>query len=329
MYEKGQFPELAVEDCNKILDVYDPTHAKARQRKLRILESPGMKDYYQALVEVCALQLLYLQQNRDQFRMGIQPSTPPPVPQSKIEELVQKLIPERLDEYAERNDEEQKKNPRLPSDYTLLQLLKSYTGYNAWMAKAAQDGSVTTLKGQLEKLDAKSTDPTVIADRASLYMKIGRRHVYDGDYGLARVAILEGYKLVDGQSNVQDVMKDDDYARLLEWTGMVKHWTYDLDSAEACYRECAELEPMNVSFEIVSCFCLFVFSMLVSSWYDIPWRYQQNQISHIFVSFLTVFVLLRLLNCFAGGNYGQTGWSRHGRYKAQGSIGIIRPSFDD
>ena len=33
MYEKGNLPELAVEDCNKILEVYDITHSKARQRK--------------------------------------------------------------------------------------------------------------------------------------------------------------------------------------------------------------------------------------------------------------------------------------------------------
>lgn len=83
MYEKGSFPELAIEDCNKILEVYDMTHVKARTRKLRILEL-HFQNFYQALVEVCALQLLYMQQNRDQLRMGIQPATPPPVPQSKL-----------------------------------------------------------------------------------------------------------------------------------------------------------------------------------------------------------------------------------------------------
>jgi hypothetical protein len=118
------------------------------------------------------------------------------------------------------------------------------------MAKAAKDGSVSLLQGELAVLDDKSTDPAVVADRASLYMKIGQRHVYDGAFAPARDAILEAYNLVDGKSNVQDVMKDDDYARLLEWTGMVKHWTYDLDGAEACYRRCAELEPLNVSCSV-------------------------------------------------------------------------------
>eukprot|EP00529_Nitzschia_sp_RCC80_P015332 CAMPEP_0113523178 /NCGR_PEP_ID=MMETSP0014_2-20120614/45572_1 /TAXON_ID=2857 /ORGANISM="Nitzschia sp." /LENGTH=682 /DNA_ID=CAMNT_0000421261 /DNA_START=195 /DNA_END=2243 /DNA_ORIENTATION=- /assembly_acc=CAM_ASM_000159 len=250
MYEKGKLPELALEDCNKILDVYDATHQKARLRKLRVLESAEMKDYYAALVEVCALQLLYMQQNRDQLRMGIQPSTPPPVPQSKLEQLVQQLVPERLDEFAAKNDEEQKKNPRLPSDYTLIQLLKSYTGYNAWMAKAAKDGSVSLLKGELELLDATSTDPAAIADRASVYMKIGQRYVYDGDFASARDAILEAYSLIDGKSKVQDVMKDDDCARLFEWAGMVKHWTYDLDNSNACYRRCAEMEPLNAEIMV-------------------------------------------------------------------------------
>ena len=48
-------------------------------------------------------------------------------------------------------------------------------------------------------------------------------------------------------------MNNDDYPRLLEWTGMVKHWTYDLDGAETCYQKCADLEPINVS--IYKCFC--------------------------------------------------------------------------
>jgi hypothetical protein len=259
MYEKGNLPELAVEDCNKILEVYDISHSKARQRKLRILENQ-FKDYYQALVECCALQLLYMQQNRDQLRMGLPAATPPPVPQAKLEELVQKLVPEQLDEYYKKVNEAQKTNPLLPSDYTLSQLLKSYTGYNAWMAKAAKDGSVTMLKRDLDALPASSDDDTIVADKASLLMKIGRRHVYDGNYSAARDAILKAYELAKDKPKVQAVMKDDDYARLLEWTGMVKHWTYDLDAADDCYRKCSELEPINVSEDAklsVSLLCLY------------------------------------------------------------------------
>jgi hypothetical protein len=253
MYEKGNFPELAVEDCNKILEVYDMSHSKARQRKLRILESK-FKDYYQALVECCALQLLFMQQHRDQLRMGLPASSPPPVAQSKLEELVQKIIPPMVDEYGTEALAKQLSNPQLPSDYTLAQLLKSYSGYNAWMAKAARDGSVTTLKKLLAQLptESASADPTVIADLASLWMKIGRRHVFDGDYSFAREAILKAYAMVDKKSDVQAVMKDDDYPRLLEWAGMVKHWAYELDESEACYRKCAELEPLNVSQSIVT-----------------------------------------------------------------------------
>lgn len=257
MYEKGNFPELAVEDCNRILDVYDIGHSKARQRKLRILETK-FKDYYQALVECCALQLLYMQQHRDQLRMGLPASSPPPVPQAKLEELVQQLLPGAVDEYyaAAAGSADKRGNPQLPSDYTLGQLLKSFTGYNSWMAKAARDGSVATLKKQLADLPAppakgttagSGVDPTVAADTASLWMRIGRRHVYDGDYALGREAILTAYVTVDGKADVQAVMRDDDYPRLLEWAGMVKHWAYELDEAEACYHRYAELEPLNVS----------------------------------------------------------------------------------
>mmetsp|Transcript_52233 Transcript_52233/g.59185 ORF Transcript_52233/g.59185 Transcript_52233/m.59185 type:complete len:646 (-) Transcript_52233:29-1966(-) len=245
MYEKGDLPELAVEDCNKILEVYDVTHSKARQRKLRILENK-FQDYYQALVECCALQLQYMQQHRDQLRMGLPPSSPPPVQQEKLEELVQKLVPEQVDIYYKKIQQSQKDTPRLPSDYTLSQLLKSYTGYNAWMAIAACDGTVPTLKMQMEKLEIGSgDDPVAIADIASLLMKLGRRHVFDGDYALAREVILKGFEMVKNDEKVQSVMKGDDYARLLEWAGMVKHWAYELDAAIDCYRKCAELEPIN------------------------------------------------------------------------------------
>ncbi|KAL3940777.1 MAG: hypothetical protein SGARI_000844 [Bacillariaceae sp.] len=245
MYEKGNLPELAVEDCNNILETYDIAHGKARQRKLRILETK-YKDYYQALVECCALQLLYMQQHRDQLRMGLPASSPPPIPQTKLEELVQKLIPDQLEEYYTKSRESQKNDPRLPSDYTLGQLLKSYLGYNSWMAKAAKDGPVSKLKKELSGMPDNSTEDTVVADKASVMMRLGRRYAYDGQYALARETFLKAYNMVSGKPKVRAVMKDDDYARLLEWTGMAKHWTYDLSGADACYQMCAELEPINI-----------------------------------------------------------------------------------
>jgi hypothetical protein len=250
MYEKGNLPELAMEDCNTILEVHDISHYKARQRKLRILETK-YHDYYQALVECCALQLLYMQQNRDQLRMGLPASSPPPIPQTKLEELVHKLVPEQLDEYFNKVQKLQMNHPRLPADFTISQLLKSYTGYNSWMAKAAMDGPISKLRKQLESMPKDSTDETLIADQASLLMKMGRRYVYDGMYLLARETILNAYDMVDGKPKVQAVMKDDDYARFLEWTGMVKHWTYDLKGATECYQKCSQLEPNNVSISTI------------------------------------------------------------------------------
>jgi len=245
MYEKANLPELAIEDCNKILEVYDIAHIKARQRKLRILEN-NFHDYYQALVECCALQLHYLQQHKDQLRLGLPPSTPPPVQQKKLEELVQKLVPEQLEEYDKTIVQRMKESPQLPSDYTLSQLLKSYTGYNDWMAKAASDGEASKLRNTVKELQSRSMDDAAIADVASLWMKIGRRHIFDRSYALARQAVLKGYAMVKDDAKIQSIMKGDDYARLLEWTGMVKHWAYELDGAITCYRKCSEIEPNNV-----------------------------------------------------------------------------------
>ncbi len=250
MYEKGSLPELALEDCNKILEVYDKAHVKARTRKLRILES--FQDFYQGLVEVCALQLLYMQQNRDQLRMGIPPATQPPVPQSKLEDLLQKVVPEQLEELA--NKSQSKNKTTLPSDYTLTQLLKSYTGYNAWMAKAARDGSVNKLQKELDALPKEAMpDPATLADRASILLKIGRRSAYDAKFSAARQTFLEAYELVKDKPEMRKLMKDDDYVRLLEWVGMVKHWAYDLNTATAVYQECSEIEPINVSHHAMNC----------------------------------------------------------------------------
>lgn len=245
MYEKGNLPELAIEDCNKILEVYDLGHMKARQRKLRILETKIL-DYYQALVECCALQLQYMHKHKDQLKLGLPPSSPPPVQQDKLEMLVQKLVPEQLEEYDKRIIQKIKKNPMLPSDYTLSQLLISYTGYNEWMAKAAKDGMASEMEKKVENLQSQSmADAASIADIASLWMKIGRRYIFDGKYASAREAILKGYALVENDPTIQAVMKDDDYARLLEWAGMVKHWAYELNEAIQCYKKCSELEPIN------------------------------------------------------------------------------------
>jgi len=180
------------------------------------------------------------------LRLGLPPSAPPPVQQEKLEELVQKLVPEQLEEYDKKIIKKFKENPQLPSDYTISQLLKSYTGYSSWTAKASSDGAVSEMEKELEDLLCKPMeDAAAIADVASLWMKIGRRHILDGDYASAREAVLKGYALVEDDDKVQSVMKDDDYARLLEWAGMVKHWAYELDAGIKCYKKCAELEPLN------------------------------------------------------------------------------------
>lgn len=246
MYEKGDLPELAVEDCNRILEIYDLTHTKARQRKLRIVENK-FQDYYEALVQCCALQLQYMQQHKDQLRLGLPPSAPPPVQQDKLEELVQKLVPEQLEEYDKKIIQKIKENPQLPSDYTLSQLLKSYTGYDEWMSKARSDDKASVMEMRVDQLEMKAGDnPASLADVASLYLKVGRRHIFDGNYENARKALLKGFALVENNETAQQFMKEDDFARLLEWAGMVKHWAYELKAAIKCYKQCAKLEPLNV-----------------------------------------------------------------------------------
>ena len=237
MYEKGNLPELAIEDCLTILDK-DMSHTKARSRKLRVLEAT--KRWEEALVEVCALQLLFMKANRTNIQMNL-PMGPPPVAPSKMEELLGHVLPDQLGRYTKRLKEGKKRD--LPSDYTILQLLRSYSGFNSWMAAAAKDGSVEKLTKALPEAEAK--DVASKAARATTLMKRGRRYVYDRSYEVSTKDFEDAYALVESDEEVQDAMEGDSYARLLEWTGMVRHWHYELQSSLACYQKCADLEPTN------------------------------------------------------------------------------------
>jgi import receptor subunit TOM70 len=237
MYEKGGMPELALEDCVLILDK-EVGHTKARTRKLRILEA--LERWPEALVEVCAVQLLFMQANRTNLRMNL-PVPPPPVPQTKMEEILNEIIPGAEEKYITAMSAT--KSRPLPSSYTILQLLKSYSEYVDWMAVAKEDGPVDKITSEL--VAAVATDTASSAYRATVLTKRGRCYAYDREYALASKDFEEAYALVESSPEVQSAMQANDYARLLEWTGMVRHWHYNLDSAMECYKKCAELEPKN------------------------------------------------------------------------------------
>ena len=181
MYEKSGDNTLALSDCDAILD-RQPTHQKARNRRLRILEA--MDRPAEALVEVCALQLQFMQENRDKIRMGI-PLTPP-VSQNKIEELMGKILPGEIERFlAKVKEESANKDRPLPSEHTILQLMQSFTGYSAWMAQAAKSGSVASLTKDLGKFQGNTVDAK--AERATLLLKRGRRYAYDRKFEVRKI----------------------------------------------------------------------------------------------------------------------------------------------
>ena len=262
MYEKASFPDLALSDCDAVLAL-DPTHAKARTRRLRILES--QQRYSEALVEVCALQLKFMNDNRDKLRLGLPPTGSPPVSQSKIEELVTHIQPEEMkrvqDAMAVKESENDGKRA-LPSRYTIAQLLKSFSGYNKWMGDAAKGGTVQKFTSQSEDLlDIPRKNMVAFADniatKATLLSHRGRRYAFEKDYEKAVQDFDDAFLLVedvDGkdEDNHEDVKKEiinamegDEYARLLEWAGMCKHLRYELKGALECYERCSKLEPEN------------------------------------------------------------------------------------
>mmetsp|Transcript_40555 Transcript_40555/g.59295 ORF Transcript_40555/g.59295 Transcript_40555/m.59295 type:complete len:683 (-) Transcript_40555:343-2391(-) len=244
MYEKASMPDLALHDCDDILS-RDVTHSKARLRRLRILEARN--DYTEALVEVCALQLRFMQENRDKLRMGQQVPNPP-VPQSKIEELMGKLIPDEVEKQLNIMKNQNKEDRKLPSSYTIKQLLKSFTGYNAWMANAARGGPLDKFTSELNELgnDIPNDDLERLAKRTTLLSRRGRRNVYEQKFEDAKNDFEAAYKCLNiNYDAIKDLLEDDEHARLLEWVGMVRHLRYDLDGALTCYERCCDLEPIN------------------------------------------------------------------------------------
>mmetsp|Transcript_27597 Transcript_27597/g.58318 ORF Transcript_27597/g.58318 Transcript_27597/m.58318 type:complete len:679 (+) Transcript_27597:158-2194(+) len=260
MYEKASFPDLALSDCDAVLAL-DPSHSKARTRRLRILES--QKRHSEALVEVCALQLKFMNDNRDKLRLGLPPTGHPPVSQSKIEELVTLIQPEEIKRAQEAMASKTVESRALPSTYTIIQLLKSFSGYNKWMGQAAKGGTLAKFTSQLEDLlDHVPRKSTVAyadnaATKASLLLHRGVRYAFEKDFVKAVKDFDDAYAMVEDTSGSDEAdheemkkaivgaMEKDDYARLLEWAGMCRHLRYELKGALECYERCSELEPEN------------------------------------------------------------------------------------
>ncbi|KAL3801459.1 hypothetical protein ACHAWO_002171 [Cyclotella atomus] len=266
MYEKASLPDLALSDCEVVLS-HDPSHIKARSRKLRILES--LQRYPEALIEVCALQLKYMADNRDKLRLGLPPSQPAPVSQGKIEELVVASLPEEMERVMKLQSEKKRDEVSLPSTYTIVQLLKSFSGYNKWMGEAAKGGMVDVLTLKLEEMeknavgvDGAAIDVERIAQKSILLYQRGRRYAFekkfenavsdfDGAYNNLVSHVGDGSSttsaenLGDKKKEMIKAMGTNEYCRLLEWEGMCRHLRYDLKGALECYQECSELEPEN------------------------------------------------------------------------------------
>jgi len=260
MYEKAKMPDLALHDCDSILEL-DVMHTKARTRKLRILES--LHRYTEALIQVCALQLKFVQDNRDKLRMGI-PVTPP-VQQSKIEELMGHILPGEIETQLERIKgkfgldlgdgqggallEDGSVKRSLPSQHTILQLLQSFTGYNAWMASAAGEGSLGLLTEKLDGLgdgdDEEEKGMMMYVEKVELLLRRGRRFAYHRKFEECSKDFEAAHLILEEQEEVKDLLQGDTYARVLEWVGTCRHLRYDLEGATTCYEACADLEPNN------------------------------------------------------------------------------------
>ena len=196
-----------------------------------------------------------MNENREQLRLGI-PITPP-VPQTKVEELMGKIIVKEVPRYFKEITAMRKADTDtiiLPSTYTIVQLLKSFSGYNSWMATAAREGDIGTLTKNVE--DAGSN-----IEKAKWMMKRGRRYAFEKRFDLACKDFLEAKEYVEKEENGEDAYGEE-YPRLLEWVAMCHHLRYNLDEASKCYEKCSDFEPENVSYFIEMC-SLFSFCQII------------------------------------------------------------------
>ena len=224
MYERAGNTELALADCDTVLDL-DATSHKARTKRSRILENTGKFD--EALAELCAVQLKFMHDNKDKMRMGIDVGQPP-VDQAKMEEVCEKCLPSNLAAANLRKAAFQEKamlerDLNLPTPHTIDMFLESFASYETWVAAAKKD-EVAALSMELarEGIEAK--------ERCDLLFRRGRRMAADKNYKSAyhdfkdAAAAGEGAKMLD----------------VAEWLGIFKHLTYDLPGALKAY--CGVLE---------------------------------------------------------------------------------------
>jgi import receptor subunit TOM70 len=71
------------------------------------------------------------------------------------------------------------------------------------------------------------------------------RYVYDRKYEEASQDFEEAYAILQNHPDLIVMLEGDTQARILEWTGMVRHWHYQLDSALEILGKAADLEPDN------------------------------------------------------------------------------------
>jgi hypothetical protein len=185
-----------------------------------------------------------MQDNRDKLRLGI-PVTPP-IPQSKIEQLMTLIVPNEVKNTLQKIKSKYGENGvldrPLPSCHTILQLLQSFSGYNAWMAQAAKDGSLDSLTTKLNSI----SDPK---EKVEILLQRGRRNAYHRKFDECKADFESAYALLENgkDDNIKASFESDTYPRVLEWVGMCRHLRYDLDGALKCYDLCATIEPLNVS----------------------------------------------------------------------------------
>ncbi len=226
MYERAGNPVLALEDCGTVLDL-DPSSAKARLKRSRILEGEGMYD--EALAELCAVQLMFMHDNKDKLRLGVDVGQPP-VDQTKMEEVCEKCIPKNFLDASQRKTDYLKQLEKdnvlnLPTAHTIDMFLESFSSYKTWVNESTKD-DIQQLSIELARSDI--TD----AERTDLLFRRGRKSAATKKYKEAHADFAQAAQSLNDDATY--------YLDVIEWLGIYKHLTYNLKDALLFYTRVLE-----------------------------------------------------------------------------------------
>jgi len=202
-------------------------------------------EVFNALSELTALSLDHLHKNAKKIMSGEYIGSGP-VDEKKNEDLVKacKLIEiDNAKVMKTKWDKEQGDSiaARLPSKHSILQYFQGFVSFPVWTEESKEDGTVEEITAKIDALGSGKAKAAMLAD---LLFKRGRRHACEIDLVSATGDFEKAAETIGGDKEV--MQQTTHYLDLVEWLGVCKHLSWDMNQASAFYSECLGAEPDNI-----------------------------------------------------------------------------------